>query len=69
MTTPPHLTHSPLPRTLTDIMEAPAGNKILVVEDEQDIAQLVRHYLQKQEKLGSDLELCMLDDTCAAQCG
>ena len=46
-----------------------AGKTIPVVEDEQDIAQLVRHYLQKQEKLGSDLELCMLDDTCAAQCG
>ena len=45
---PLHLTHSPLPRTLTDIMEATAGKKILVVEDEQDIAQLVQHYLQKE---------------------
>ena len=45
---PLHLTRSPLPRTLTDIMEATAGKKILVVEDEQDIAQLVQHYLQKE---------------------
>ncbi len=47
MVKPPHLTVSPLPRTLNSIMEATAGKKILVVEDEQDIAQLVQHYLQK----------------------
>lgn len=29
-------------------MESAAGKKILVVEDEQDIAQLVQHYLQKE---------------------
>ncbi len=43
-----HLTHSPLPRTLNNIMEATTGKRILVVEDEQDIAQLVQHYLQKE---------------------
>lgn len=48
MMEPLHLTHSPLPRTLTDSMDATAGKKILVVEDEQDIAQLVQHYLQKE---------------------
>ena len=47
MIKPPHLTVSPLPRTLNGIMEATAGKKILIVEDEQDIAQLVQHYLQK----------------------
>jgi two-component system, OmpR family, alkaline phosphatase synthesis response regulator PhoP len=29
-------------------MEATAGKRILVVEDEQDIAQLIQHYLQKE---------------------
>jgi two-component system alkaline phosphatase synthesis response regulator PhoP len=29
-------------------MEATTGKRILVVEDEQDIAQLVQHYLQKE---------------------
>lgn len=41
------LTLHPLPRTLNRIMGASTGKKILVVEDEQDIAQLVQHYLQK----------------------
>lgn len=48
MIEPPHLTRPPLPRTLNDIMGAAIGKKILVVEDEQDIAQLVQHYLQKE---------------------
>ncbi len=45
---PIDLTLHSLPRTLNDIMEATAGKRILVVEDEQDIAQLVQHYLQKE---------------------
>ncbi len=48
MIRPDHLTPFPLPRTLNDMMAATAGKKILVVEDERDIAQLVQHYLQKE---------------------
>lgn len=41
-----HLTHSPLPRTLNNSMEASVGKTIPVVEGDQAIAQLVQ--LQKE---------------------
>ncbi|HMS85995.1 MAG TPA: response regulator transcription factor [Nitrospira sp.] len=42
------MTLCPLPRTLTAIMGTATGKKILIIEDEQDIVQLVQHYLQKE---------------------
>lgn len=48
MPCPLYLTLALLPRTLNRIMGAATSKKILVVEDEQDIVQLVQHYLQKE---------------------